>query len=1517
MSAEDCALPSKDWCIVDNHGQKYRLPKTMIFMGHEECDFVIQSNSVDKRHAVVTFDHYVNKFKIKDLSTIHGTFINDQRIPEQEYVTLEEHDSIRLGYAPLLYHIEQMDKGSPDIEDDLNPSGKIAIWPSEELLKIAELEASFKKDNQLPPKNFEDHTNLPQTYNEDGYNGHALDDPNHTWPRKQRPKSWTSPSTYSAQSPECVEERKRSSYHLESNVDMEHNYFDSVSPSLMKSSHSAMMDMPNVSDSASESRSNYVSMDNIPAYQRMPDAASRDSHIAKPPPSQSQSADASGGKNSCDNNNYRSRNELTTVKKGTPLYGQPAWWGEPDDVEDDPAISNKKSCAYEKTDHGSCKLSSKSGTVLGIAASDISQRLENFNNDPKYPCTYMEISYKDIESENIIACRGSLSSSISKDSLISPDSRKGSLEIISDIGKKQSSSERELSVEKSEPVNKVVDGGGTAFTVELGDLKPRKWNASGSLSEFMPSKIRRSFRERALKQSTKDGTPPKTVAEGDSPDGKTEEVEFAPEKNKTKNSKSNHSSEEDEIHVKTKKEKDISPGVKNGNVPFPHSKAANHHNDSEEHTPPACSGAASFLINKMFQGTSSGMSSGTNSNIGFEDQEIEQDLYSEAREYSKKIFQESQSPESKDLIVEKSTEDQPLEIVEDKVSEAGTYTIEGDVEAKEEEMARKRIDNVFGIGQDLQRPVINAETNSLDKNGTETSPNENLSPEYLKSFVNNTCLEETPEKNSVDDEKNISPDTTQTPISDTTVQSSGKTSVDMDYRPHSESAGSSPLISKPPIGSARKRAGTGRKLPSLPPDNNSSPSSTSSKSQQQIVSTPSSKKNEKWIVADISKKPKNLTSSTHGTKNQRTKLDSENDTNILLKNTEMAMAALEARVTSNNLAGTDDSESDISSSTNHREGVFRSRNRSTGERPGSRKSSFSDSSKVSSKSFLSSKERNPQVQRNYSKGSEKGSVSSDVTSESEALETLSNTSDFSLDCVSDSEGFNRHGSKGKGGISMTRPNRAFQLRQAKARGTEATDKLPPHSGGSSLHMPSVVSKSSAGKVKRVNSITLPTEKQIDSRRITSSSGSDSIHKTTESLKIGSNSNFMRTDGGRYSLRATRSASTSSATKPTDHRSRTDSKLSKPQLKSAHSTPGLNIVSLTNKSLSQPVSRSNSPRSSSDKNSSKKRKEFSQRKQKSSSANIPSAAPTESKTSKSQSHADSSKMPANSRMVRSASLELSKYKNSEVTTDKSSSKSYKDVSSLGEDSIKYGFVPYSGYKTSQSYLRHEQEEFDFGDEETLQHPKSIQAVCKGSLAGFSCQSAFVPAPKRKPHDTLQSTLNHLQSSCINSSSLKKKRELVNLRQSCDRIIVSSIYRLSVKLKTATDRTVQRLRESNKASPMPFLTDDFMDQDSGEMPAWTSANRELAAILCNLRHIEHRIRVIDQALFPEKEGGLEVDGLSRQRREKEKKIYYLQEIERIRTEIAGFQPIDNPEDKLWKDDERKMEGSLNYSGEEELF
>ncbi|VDI15649.1 centrosomal protein CEP170 [Mytilus galloprovincialis] len=93
----DPETSTDDWGLVDECGQRYLLPKTMLFMGREECDIVVQSQSVDKRHAVITFDHYLNRFKIKDLSTVNGTYVNNIRIQDQEYVTLKHMDSVRLG----------------------------------------------------------------------------------------------------------------------------------------------------------------------------------------------------------------------------------------------------------------------------------------------------------------------------------------------------------------------------------------------------------------------------------------------------------------------------------------------------------------------------------------------------------------------------------------------------------------------------------------------------------------------------------------------------------------------------------------------------------------------------------------------------------------------------------------------------------------------------------------------------------------------------------------------------------------------------------------------------------------------------------------------------------------------------------------------------------------------------------------------------------------------------------------------------------------------------------------------------------------------------------------------------------------------------------------------------------------------------------------------------------------------------------------------------------------------------
>ncbi|CAG5117943.1 unnamed protein product, partial [Candidula unifasciata] len=125
---DEATKPQDHWYLVDTHGQKFRLPKTMLFLGREECDVIVASQTVDKRHAVLTFDLYLNQFKVKDLSTTHGTFVNNSRIPEEEYVTLNHMDSVRLGQDildQLHLHREQL----PD-------SHYIPSWASQKLAPI-------------------------------------------------------------------------------------------------------------------------------------------------------------------------------------------------------------------------------------------------------------------------------------------------------------------------------------------------------------------------------------------------------------------------------------------------------------------------------------------------------------------------------------------------------------------------------------------------------------------------------------------------------------------------------------------------------------------------------------------------------------------------------------------------------------------------------------------------------------------------------------------------------------------------------------------------------------------------------------------------------------------------------------------------------------------------------------------------------------------------------------------------------------------------------------------------------------------------------------------------------------------------------------------------------------------------------------------------------------------------------------------------------------------------------------
>ncbi|KAJ7989067.1 hypothetical protein DPEC_G00315700 [Dallia pectoralis] len=80
------------WFLVSSSGTRHRLPPEMIFVGREECELMLQSRSVDKQHAVVNYDPATDEHMVKDLGSLNGTFVNDLRIPDQTYITLKLSD---------------------------------------------------------------------------------------------------------------------------------------------------------------------------------------------------------------------------------------------------------------------------------------------------------------------------------------------------------------------------------------------------------------------------------------------------------------------------------------------------------------------------------------------------------------------------------------------------------------------------------------------------------------------------------------------------------------------------------------------------------------------------------------------------------------------------------------------------------------------------------------------------------------------------------------------------------------------------------------------------------------------------------------------------------------------------------------------------------------------------------------------------------------------------------------------------------------------------------------------------------------------------------------------------------------------------------------------------------------------------------------------------------------------------------------------------------------------------------
>ncbi|XP_052009475.1 centrosomal protein of 170 kDa protein B-like [Xyrauchen texanus] len=100
-------MSATSWFLVSSSGTRHRLPREMIFVGREDCELMLQSRSVDKQHAVINYDASVDEHLLKDLGSLNGTFVNDLRIPDQTYITLKLSDVIRFGYDSHIYILER------------------------------------------------------------------------------------------------------------------------------------------------------------------------------------------------------------------------------------------------------------------------------------------------------------------------------------------------------------------------------------------------------------------------------------------------------------------------------------------------------------------------------------------------------------------------------------------------------------------------------------------------------------------------------------------------------------------------------------------------------------------------------------------------------------------------------------------------------------------------------------------------------------------------------------------------------------------------------------------------------------------------------------------------------------------------------------------------------------------------------------------------------------------------------------------------------------------------------------------------------------------------------------------------------------------------------------------------------------------------------------------------------------------------------------------------------------------
>lgn len=95
-----------EWALLSPEGTYYNLSEPNFFVGREdEMDLTLKSRSVDKQHAVISVNTENREYKLHDLGTLNGTFVNEVRVRQQP-VDLQLRDNIRFGYDSNTFRVE-------------------------------------------------------------------------------------------------------------------------------------------------------------------------------------------------------------------------------------------------------------------------------------------------------------------------------------------------------------------------------------------------------------------------------------------------------------------------------------------------------------------------------------------------------------------------------------------------------------------------------------------------------------------------------------------------------------------------------------------------------------------------------------------------------------------------------------------------------------------------------------------------------------------------------------------------------------------------------------------------------------------------------------------------------------------------------------------------------------------------------------------------------------------------------------------------------------------------------------------------------------------------------------------------------------------------------------------------------------------------------------------------------------------------------------------------------------------